>query len=406
MLGATGPLPVWRAVDYVLQACEALGAAHAAGIVHRDIKPENLFVTTGLNGTPLLKVLDFGISKLTSDRARVEPGQGGEVTVAGELFGTPAYMSPEQLLTGDDVDGRTDVWAIGVVLYQLLSGRLPFDGESLPELCAAILNKHPVPLSDVRADVPALLARSVDRCLAKGRDERFQNVADLRFELAPFAVATREQRVSQALRTLDANDQGRPPTPLPDELLTRALRAAPVPTFEDDRWVATTASGVTSQMPSAVRPSQVPAAKPKAKPRRTKLLAFGAAGLVGAGLVIVAVTGATGEGGPDHSVTTEEPAAPAGAVVGPGAVAHVAVAVPVAPPVSVEPPVVPSAPETASAEPAPRPVAVKHVRAPAVAKDPGETVVTPPPSRPAKQPSSAASHGPPVDPNAVLNPFD
>jgi serine/threonine protein kinase len=419
MLGAMGPLPVWRAVDYMLQACEALGAAHASGIVHSDIKPENLFVTTGASGTPLLKVLDFGIAKLTADRARVEEGQGGEVTVSGELLGTPAYMSPEQLLTADAVDVRTDVWALGVVLYQLLSGRLPFDGESLPELCAAIVNKHAVPLSDVRGDVPPLLARSVERCLAKSPDDRFQNVADLRFELLPFAAASREQRVSQALRTLDATDQGRPPTPLPDELLTRALRAAPVPTFEEDRWVSTTPSGVTSQAPSVMLPveSRPPARRRSRKGRR--LLAIGAVAAVAGALIVAATAGSS-----DHS-SPEAPAVPpaATAIAPPKAVPEVPTPTAIAssPPLPSNP-----APVAAPPPPLPKPVAAGVAPGPVAAAPQASAGPLPPartPGPPHAHPAStvagrdssgSTSHAKtgsptttqPADPNAVINPFD
>src|SRR5258708_29446745 len=289
VLATTGPLPTWRAVDYVLQACDALSAAHAAGVVHRDIKPQNLFVTTGANGAPLLKVLDFGISKVTSDPSCVGPGKAGEIARAADPSGTPAYRAPEQLLSPGDVDARSDVWALGVVLYQLVSGRLPFDGDSLPELCSAILHKQPLSLSEARAGVPVELSTSVERCLAKAPQDRFPCVADLRFAIVPFAAATREQRVGHALRTLDAADEGRPASAHPDELLTSALRAAPVPSFGHERWGATTGSGVASQTPpAAVASGEKPARR---RGRGKRVVAIAAGGAVAAALVVAAGTG-------------------------------------------------------------------------------------------------------------------
>src|SRR5581483_9981572 len=115
-------LPVGEAVDYTLHACEALAEAHTLGIIHRDIKPANLFLTTRPDGTPLIKVLDFGISKAS--------GLDSMATRTEMVMGTPGYMSPEQMKTAKDVDARTDIWALGIVLYECLTGKRPFYGES------------------------------------------------------------------------------------------------------------------------------------------------------------------------------------------------------------------------------------------------------------------------------------
>ncbi len=418
VLGATGPLPVWRAVEYVLQACVALGEAHAAGIVHRDIKPENLFVTTGPTGAPLLKVLDFGISKIAS--ARVEPGQGGALTQTGEMFGTPVYMSPEQLVASDDVDVRTDVWAIGVVLYQLLAARLPFEGESLPELCTAIISKSPASIEQVRSDLPPGLRRAIEKCLAKAAEDRFQTVADLGRELAPFAGATREQRLEQALRTMDGADKGRPVTPLPDELLTRALRAAPVPSFPEERWsggVATTGSGVASWTPPALA-----AAPKRAKRSKFRLLGLVAAGAAGGALAVLA---AMGSGAGDKASGAPAPvAAPA---LQPDPVPSSPLDRGPATPVAAElPPVVPPASPASeasveSAVPGPAPSAqspgvpagrTRPPRAPKAsagspspAHDAAGAQATPA-APPATGAATASPRPRPVDPNAILNPFE
>jgi serine/threonine protein kinase len=176
-----GPLPAERAVRFIMQACAALAEAHAHGIVHRDLKPANLFVTRLPDGSECLKVLDFGISKLpqsTMDEM--------SLTGTGTVLGSPVYMSPEQMTSSRRVDGRADVWALGIVLYQLLSGGFPFEAEALPELCARVLSEAPLALSAQVAVAPGLEA-AVMRCLAKDPAERFARVEELAAALAPFA---------------------------------------------------------------------------------------------------------------------------------------------------------------------------------------------------------------------------
>jgi serine/threonine-protein kinase len=177
-----GTLPPGQAVDYVLQACEALAEAHAQGIVHRDIKPANLFLTARPDGSPLIKVLDFGISKT--------PPRAAELATRTEVFmGTPGYMSPEQMRTSKDVDSRTDIWALGVVLYECLSGRRPFQGESFAATVLKAATEPPPPLDP---SIPLELQVAVLRCLEKDRRERFRSVAALAAALAPFARSRRE----------------------------------------------------------------------------------------------------------------------------------------------------------------------------------------------------------------------
>jgi serine/threonine-protein kinase len=193
VLQAQGRLPVEHAVEFVLQACEALAEAHIEGIVHRDLKPANLFVTSRRDGSPFVKVLDFGISKMAAPAGSGPGGESGLTRTTG-VMGTVLYMSPEQLQRPKEVDARSDIWALGVILYELLSGKLPFVGEDMPNTCIKVMLEEPEPLSALRPDVPASLLAVVARCLRKNRDERFAHVSD--FASALLDVATPRGRAS------------------------------------------------------------------------------------------------------------------------------------------------------------------------------------------------------------------
>ncbi|WP_437963478.1 serine/threonine-protein kinase [Sorangium sp. So ce260] len=175
-----GPQGIAETADFVLEACDAIAEAHSLGIIHRDLKPANLFLATTRDGGARLKVLDFGISKLVSAAG------GQDMTRTAAMLGSPMYMSPEQMLSTRDVDARTDIWSLGVVLYQLLAGEAPFRAETIPQVCALVLQTEPRRLRDLRPEVPAGLEAVVDRCLQKDREKRFPAVADLAAALAPF----------------------------------------------------------------------------------------------------------------------------------------------------------------------------------------------------------------------------
>jgi len=178
-----GALPVAEAVGYLLQAIDAVAEAHSVGIVHRDLKPTNLFLAQRADGSRIVKVLDFGISKsLGSGRQREVA-----LTRTAAFVGSPLYMSPEQMRSARDVDARADIWALGAILYVMVTGQLPHPGVSLPEVCLAVMNTAPRPLKDFIEGVPDGLAPILMKCLAKESAQRYASVAELAERLLPFA---------------------------------------------------------------------------------------------------------------------------------------------------------------------------------------------------------------------------
>jgi len=176
-----GPLEPHEAVPFILQACHAIAEAHACGIVHRDLKPSNLFLTRRHDGSACIKVLDFGISKVAKGTTD-EP----TLTKTKMVVGSPYYMSPEQLISSKDTDGRTDIWSLGVTLYELLTKSLPFAAASTDDVVRRVLHGDPTPLRKLRPLIPGGLEAIIMRCLRRRPEERWPNVADFAQRLSDF----------------------------------------------------------------------------------------------------------------------------------------------------------------------------------------------------------------------------
>jgi serine/threonine-protein kinase len=193
-----------------VEASEALAEAHVLGIVHRDLKPANLFLARRPSGARVVKLLDFGISK---NPLKDETDHG--LTSTQMMMGTPHYMSPEQIRSTRNVDSRTDIWALGVILYELIAGTLPFQGETATGIIAAIISEEARPLKQLVPEVPDALAAAVHRCLQRDREQRFKNVGELAAELARFGGEGSRQKLPHILNIVSGS-QGtlRPATDL------------------------------------------------------------------------------------------------------------------------------------------------------------------------------------------------
>jgi serine/threonine protein kinase len=198
ILKEDGPLSLEDAVDCMLQVCEALGEAHAAGIVHRDLKPANLFLTRREDGAPHIKVVDFGISKILDKGLLGERGPR-EMTAAFEVLGSPRYMAPEQLRNSKAVDHRADLWSVGAVLFQLITGEYAFEGESNVQASLKVMTGEPAKLRTLAPDVPPELEAIVSKCLTKDVTKRYQSARELADALRPFA----SERTRDSLERLE-----------------------------------------------------------------------------------------------------------------------------------------------------------------------------------------------------------
>lgn len=268
-----GPQPVKRAVDYVLQACEALADAHSRGIVHRDVKPENLFLIQRSEGMELIKVLDFGISKVALTGSAFK----SKVPLVRTMLpmGSPVYMSPEQIRASKDIDVRTDIWSMGCVLHELLTGKPAFDAPSLTQLSATILEEHPPRPSEICATVPPELDAIVARCLQKVPERRFQNMAELALALYPFGPRRARHSAERCCMLLKMEGAAHAEFELP------SVRPPGWDCLPSGAYPAAKALPRTSS-PEAVADNDAASVRALGKPRRKPLLIGIAAGVLAA----------------------------------------------------------------------------------------------------------------------------
>jgi eukaryotic-like serine/threonine-protein kinase len=257
LLRAEIRMPYPRAADLMLQVCEAVASAHAVGVVHRDLKPSNFFVTTHNDGSTVVKVLDFGIAKAVGQEGMVDPN----LTETQAVFGSPTYMSPEQIRSAKHVDHRSDVWSLGVCLYELMTGKLPFAADNVAGLLASIVADPPFFPRAFVPDLPEGLEELVLHCLTKDVRQRVQSVAELAFRLAPFSSNSVE-------------------THLLIERIDRLARASGQATTTGPRLPLPPPGPVSSSNPIAILP---PAAAPSTPPlpgeSRSSGVTFGSTGM-------------------------------------------------------------------------------------------------------------------------------
>jgi serine/threonine-protein kinase len=377
-LARRGPLPVEEVVVYVLQAIEALAEAHAAGIVHRDLKPENLFLAVRADGSRIIKVLDFGISKSIAPNSITDLS----LTKTSSFVGSPLYMSPEQMRSSRSVDQRTDIWSLGAILYEAVAGKLPYFAESIAELCTKLLHEAPPPLSQVRSGLPPGFETVVLRCLEKDRERRYSTVAELARALVPFAAgagvyADRANRVLTMAGIASRSIQDAVPS------MNLSWNAASLPSAVSQPAVAAVATGQSMAERSSTPGSWVKSSAGEVSRRRAPLIGALIA------ILMLGVGWTFGSRARENAVTpvTMEPAStPEVAAARPAAEPRpkspepiVATAAPVPPPPAVSPSGA-AAPPRAASEPA-------RVRRSQVAPQPVAKSATPPQSGSAPLPS-------------------
>jgi serine/threonine protein kinase len=218
-IGERQQFEVTQAIDYLLQACEAVAEAHSIGLIHRDLKPSNLFLTYRPDGSPLVKVLDFGISKA------IVPEEGelelpASLTATHSVLGSPSYMSPEQVRRPKSVDVRTDIWSLGTILYEFLVGEGPFPGDSPLAVLAAVVSDPTPSIRDKRQDVPPELEAVVVKCLRKDPAERYRTIAEFAEVLAPFASAASLPSISRISGIIRSSQPAPAPASQPPPSIT------------------------------------------------------------------------------------------------------------------------------------------------------------------------------------------
>lgn len=352
-LAKRGRIPVPEALDYILQACEALSEAHAVGIVHRDLKPGNLFLETRTDGSRNVKVLDFGVSKSVLDS-----GAQLKLTKTASLIGSPLYMSPEQLDAATDVDARVDIWALGTILYELIAGRTPFLADTIPQLVNAVMNGTQPTLQQLGIAAPLGLEAVINRALNKRREDRFASITEFSQALLPFAASYGAVSVSRRLSLgSSVTHSNAPPS---GQATTR-----------DPPLIASQTLEAGQSFPSGTPASWHRTSVPKKANHRAVLLGLALVPVIAAAVIFVLLS--------TEEAPSPEPVPPA----------HAA-APPVAPPPAPSPPEpAPAEPVAAEPVPAPAPIAsaVERSEAPSAKKSKSAsaarpTAAKPPPSEP------------------------
>ncbi len=318
-LQRAGPIDVGELTDLVHQACEGVHAAHLAGIVHRDLKPENLIVTAR-DGAPFLKILDFGISKFDSERT----GALG-ITTEGSVMGTPYYMSPEQVLASPSLDARTDVYSLGVILYECACGERPYDAQSVEHLAVLIHEGKATPLDVRRPGLPAAFCAAVHKAMAVDRQARFSTARELAEAVAPLRTPAAGARVvswSDPPVRVVIRSSGPPPGETPSHLAHLA-------------GAVTTSSGTATGLADTKATDPSPAGARRTSGWRWVAAAGALAAAVGTGTVVL--SSSRGAAPSPASIGSDPEATPRSAWVAPSASASPALptaVLPVAPPIA------------------------------------------------------------------------
>jgi serine/threonine-protein kinase len=373
-LDQPGQLEIPQAIDYVLQASEAVAEAHSIGVIHRDLKPANLFLTQRPDGSPLVKVLDFGISKaINVDDSALEPAPS--LTATHSLLGSPAYMSPEQIRRPKTVDTRTDIWSLGSILYELLAREAPFNADSPLALLAAVVSDPLPSIRDKRPDVAPELEAVIAKCLEKNPDNRYQTVAELAEALAPFAPRSQPSisRISGILRSASLRPVRTEKPPSSE----RTLQSPGAPISGEAETEALQVRVVTPYAASEknTRTDWEASASSVKRTRRRALVVVG-----GVAAIAAAIVGWQRRSAPTVEATPDRPKA-ADSVA----------------PSRVEPQPAPAP----RAVPAPAPVAVVPSAKPAASDKPASAVPLAPKAKPAPKAVAAPSVAPPAPPVAA-----
>jgi serine/threonine protein kinase len=330
LLDERGRLSADIAAELVTQACEAVSEAHNAGIIHRDLKPANLFLSKTPQGAPFVKVLDFGISKATKDTV-------SSATAAGMIIGSPPYMSPETLKSSRNANAQSDIWSLGIILYELVTGSLPFEGEGIGDIALKVHHEEPPWPIDIDPNIPAAFDAIVRNCMQKNAAKRYQTVAELRAALVAFSSSRMTGSLTLSLRT------SHPHIVIVDDRAASSSKPPPTPRSAARVAMARAATTVIPQMGAAESDRPVQAPVRSVPPSKNPKLLFAAGGVgasIAAALAIV--------------ITSRSAVPPAAAASSPESVAISSVT---RPPQFVPVQITDTAPSLPAVNPAPPPLA-------------------------------------------------